>query len=358
MCTRQLDSEPLKDKSAATVNAAFEKMLDIPENGQQVRLTTDRGKEFSSIDGLRGIVHITKDPSSKNSIAVIDRTILTVKKDIAADIADEGGYWNEKLDGATKAFNARPNSYSTVPPDDVLDNKVADFKILQKNANFFDINNNQTIARQKLLKESGAFRIYTPNPRSFNQQYSDEAYKLKKIVNDKVYNASGKSFLLKNVLAVPKGSSSSVGKLTDSTIPRKTRFAERSLDIVSMITEQGGQMSLAVFEKSIRQGQGEGLIKLLRRNNMTIRGFLRLYPELFTVRQGVVKIKGQAQEPAPPPPAPPPPAPPPPAPPPARRRLTVIGDDAANTRVEDALRKQKNAEQFLAIRRVYGSTPM
>ena len=57
MCTRQLDSEPLKDKSAATVNAAFEKMLDIPENGQQVRLTTDRGKEFSSIDGLRGIVH-------------------------------------------------------------------------------------------------------------------------------------------------------------------------------------------------------------------------------------------------------------------------------------------------------------
>ena len=77
---------------------------------------------------------ITKDPSSKNSIAVIDRTILTVKKDIAADIADEGGYWNEKLDGATKAFNARPNSYSIVPPDDVLDNKVADFKILQKNA--------------------------------------------------------------------------------------------------------------------------------------------------------------------------------------------------------------------------------
>ena len=76
---------------------------------------------------------ITKDPSSKNSIAVIDRTILTVKNDIAADIADDGGYWNEKLDGATKAFNARPNSYSTVPPDDVLESKVADFKILQKN---------------------------------------------------------------------------------------------------------------------------------------------------------------------------------------------------------------------------------
>ena len=147
---------------------------------------------------------------------------------------------------------------------------------------------------------------------------------------------------------MPKGSTPSVGKLTDNTIPRKTRFAERSLDIVAMLTENGGQMSLSVFEKSIRAGQGEGIVKLLRRNNMTIRGFLRLYPELFTVRQGVVKVKGQAPEPEPPPPSPPP----------ARRRLTVIGDDAANTRVEDALRKQKNAEQFLAIRRVYGSTPM
>ncbi len=355
--TRQIDTQALKDKSSATVNEAFKEMLDQPANGKSVRITTDQGKEFSKLDKLMpGVIHTTKDTSAKNSIAVIDRTIQGFKRDIAMSIADEGGRWDSHYKDAEKAFNQKPNSHTIVPPDDVLENGVADFKVLQKSAKAFDINNNLTISRQKLLKDQGAFRIYTPNPRSFNQSFSDTVFNLKKIVNDKVFNTSGKSFLLQNVLAVPKGSTAAVGKLTDNTIPRKARFAERSLDIVNLLTEQGGQMSLVQFERLIRQGQGEGLIKVLRRNNMTIRGFLKLYPELFTVRLGVVKLKGQPAPPEPPPPEPPAPPPPPAAP--ARRRLTVIGDDAANSRVADALRKQKNAEKFLAIRRVYGSTPI
>ena len=140
--TRQIDTQPLKDKSSATVNAAVKKMLDTPADGTNVKITTDQGREFANLEAALPddkLIHVTKQPNDKNAIAVVDRTIQTVKKkDIAADIADDGGYWDEKLDGATKAFNARPNSYSTVPPDDVLGNKVADFKILQKNAKFVD----------------------------------------------------------------------------------------------------------------------------------------------------------------------------------------------------------------------------
>ena len=71
-------------------------------------------------------------------------------------------------------------------------------------------------------------------------------------------------------------------------------------------------MTLVAFESAIRGGDAENLIKLLRRNNITIRGFLRIYPELFVVRNGVVKLKTQAVEPAPEP-VPEPPPPPPPA---------------------------------------------
>jgi hypothetical protein len=42
--TRQIDTEPLKDKSAATVNAAAKKMLDQPADGKSVKITTDMGK--------------------------------------------------------------------------------------------------------------------------------------------------------------------------------------------------------------------------------------------------------------------------------------------------------------------------
>ena len=70
-------------------------------------------------------------------------------------------------------------------------------------------------------------------------------------------------------------------------------------------------MTLVAFESAIRGGGAENLIKLLRRNSITIRGFLRIYPELFVVRNGVVKLKTQAVAPEPPPAPPAPPAPPP-----------------------------------------------
>ena len=80
-----------------------------------------------------------------------------MKKYIAAEIADEGGRWDEHIGGITKAYNSRPNSYSTVPPDDVLDNKVADFKILQKNAKFFDINNKPNHSTSKAADGISSF---------------------------------------------------------------------------------------------------------------------------------------------------------------------------------------------------------
>jgi hypothetical protein len=119
--------------------------------------------------------------------------------------------------------------------------------------------------------------------------------------------------------------------------------------VVEMLANRGSQMTLVEFEKAIRGGDAENLIKLLRRNNITIRGFLKIFPELFIVRNGTVKLRTQAAAPEPeqavpePEPAAPPPAPPPP--PPARRRLTLVGDDAADTRLTEALRLQGRLEE-------------
>ena len=79
--TRQIDTQPLKDKSASTVNAAFKEMLDTPANGKSVKITTDAGKEFSSIDEVvPGVIHAAKQPDDRNAISVIDRSIQTLKK--------------------------------------------------------------------------------------------------------------------------------------------------------------------------------------------------------------------------------------------------------------------------------------
>ena len=223
---------------------------------------------------------MAKQPSDKNAIAVIDRGIKTIKQDIAADIADEGGKWDEKLNDVTNSYNDRPHSQTIVPPGEVSENRVAQFKLLQRNAQNFVVNRSQTIAKQTQLREAGAFRVSEPNARSFNPQWSDKAFNLKSVKGDQVTNASGKSFLLKHTQAVPRGSTEPVGRLTDATIPRKARYQERANDVVDMLAGRGSQMTLVAFESAVRGGDAENVIKLLRRNNITIRGFLRIYPEL------------------------------------------------------------------------------
>ncbi|CAE8640671.1 unnamed protein product [Polarella glacialis] len=117
---------------------------------------------------MPGLVHVAKQPNDKNAIAVIDRCIQTLKKDISADIADEGGHWDQKIEAVTKSYNDRPHSQTIVPPNDMTDSRFAQFKLLQKSAANFVVNRSQTIAKQSQLREAGAFKVSEPSPRSFN----------------------------------------------------------------------------------------------------------------------------------------------------------------------------------------------
>ena len=49
-------------------------------------------------------------------------------------------------------------------------------------------------------------------------------------------------------------------------------------------------MLVSDLERQIRRGL-LGLLKVFRKNNITIRGFLKLYKERFTMRSGTVTVK-------------------------------------------------------------------
>ena len=49
-------------------------------------------------------------------------------------------------------------------------------------------------------------------------------------------------------------------------------------------------MLVSNLERQIRRGL-LGLLKVFRRNNITIKGFLKLYSERFTMRNGTVTLK-------------------------------------------------------------------
>ena len=108
--------------------------------------------------------------------------------------------------------------------------------------------------------------------------------------DDVVRNRGEGTFLLKQVQPVVPESAKSAGRLSEKSIPRRIRLQERAAEVEEHIRAAGGRMLVTNLERHIRRGL-LGLLKVFRRNNITIRGFLRLYSDRFTTRSGYVTVK-------------------------------------------------------------------
>ena len=203
----------------------------------------------------------------------------TVKKDMAADIADgDAANWVEALGPAVEAHNERPDSTTYVAPSAVEETPVADFRILQDNARKFSFNRNAQQRKKVALQEAGAFRAPTKNTRSFEPQYGDVQVlggRRRDDPPDKVRNQGRGEFLLKMIQPVPRGSLNAAGRLTDKNLPRKIRLQERAKDLEAYISDIGGQIALNSLERILRRGEVDNLYQNMRKNQITIRGFLR-----------------------------------------------------------------------------------
>jgi hypothetical protein len=98
-------------------------------------------------------------------------------------------------------------------------------------------------------------------------------------------------------------------------------------------------MQVTDLERQVRRGL-LGLLEVFRRNNITIRGFLRLYPERFQTRSGQVSVKDSV-EPAPAP-----------TPTPESFAEQIARTDARNAMLKEA-RKQASKERLKGLSAVY-----
>ena len=242
-------------------------------------ITTDAGREFSKLDEV-GIPAeaIHRDKKGKNDISVIDRAMQTVKQDSAAAVADgDANNWVEALPMAIDAHNKRPHSAVYGAPENVEVIPEQDFRVLQDNARKGLLNRNSQISKSSSLSEAAAFRAPLPSKRSFEPRYGDVQLLGKQRrgdPNDMVRNRGEGTYLLKEIQAVVPGSVNSAGRLTEKSLPRKLRLQERAAEIEEHIRERGGSMEVSVLEREIRRGL-LGLLKVFRRNRITIKGFLK-----------------------------------------------------------------------------------
>ncbi len=307
--TREVRAKPLPNKTPSAVNEATQELIpELVDGKQDYSITTDKGREWSNLDAAIPGQAIHREKQSMNDISVLDRAMQTLKKDMAGDVADgSASNWVEALPEAVEAHNSRPHAAVYGPPEKVEENGVQDFKVLQSNAQKFLFNRNAQQRKKNALSEAGAFRAPTKNRRSFEPQYGNVQMlgaRKRDDPPDKVRNTGTGQFLLKEVQAVPRGSIDAAGRLTDKNLPRKIRLQERAKDLEAYISDIGGQIQLNSLERTLRRGGVDDLYKTMRKNNITIKGFLKLYSDIFKVNRGLVTLRlAQADPPPQPEPA-------------------------------------------------------
>ena len=187
------------------------------------------------------------------------------------------------------------------PPETVEERPEQDFRVLQDNARKGLLNRSSQLSMSKTLIAAGAFRAPLPSKRSFEPRYGEVQLLGKPRGGDGngvVRNRGTGTYNLKEVQAVVPESGKIAGRLTKKSIPRKLRLQERAAEVEEHIRAAWGRMEVTLLERQIRRGL-LGLLKVFRRNNITIRGFLRLYPERWRVRSGYVTVKDAVDAPAP-----------------------------------------------------------
>ena len=209
--TREAAVEPLQNKNAETVGRATKRAAkELTGDDGNFVVTTDLGNEFATLDRElpENAVHRTKRPEDRNAVAVVDRGIQTLKKDLATRVARKGGQWSDHFQQTASAYNARPHETVHGAPEDVEKQPATEFRVLQDNADKFQHNKDLTERRVK----------------AFNPQYGD-VQQLGAVDSMTVRSTEGRETLLKLALPAPQGSGNAAGRLT-----RRRPAAVRQLD--------------------------------------------------------------------------------------------------------------------------------
>ena len=144
--TRKVAIEPVKTKNSSIVRGAMRNILrelDADEDDGERRpalIRTDKGNEFASLNGEKDI-HQARDVRDTNGLAVVDRAIKTIKRDLAAEVGKKKGTkWGDIAEKVMQDHNEKPNPAVFGARENVTKNHAQEFKALQQNAGNYSLN--------------------------------------------------------------------------------------------------------------------------------------------------------------------------------------------------------------------------
>jgi hypothetical protein len=184
------------------------------------RLDTDGGLEFSGVFTRfleeKNIWHHVKDKQDIHGLAPIDSLSGNLKRAIFRRVvAEHDPDWAANLQKTVDGYNATVHSgLQGRSPDEVPHDQELDFALHRFNAEA-DMHNADVIhARDKKLKDLGAFRVQEPFrtfARSYQAKYGGAVHNVASVEHGIVTDGSGNEYKSKYLLPVPEGSASIAG---------------------------------------------------------------------------------------------------------------------------------------------------
>jgi len=349
--TREARAIAIPEKTPQVVNAVLGPMIqELTDNRKDFVISSDAGPEYSRIGAILPEQAAHRQKVGANDLSIVDRAMQTVKRDLGAVAARKGGDWDKNLPGVVQAYNSRDHEAVFGAPEDVELVPEQEFYVLKANADKFMQNRAQAERKMASIKETKTIRPPVDRGgRSFNPSYGDPA-KVRRVESDFATTTSGKQFATKTVQAVPEGSTRAAGRLTDPTFVRQNRLQPDADRLEAHLIEGGGSMKVADLERQIRQNVVlPSLKRALTRARMTLRSFLRVYPQMFRLARGTVSVVNAPPAAAPAAPAPPPPPPPPETAEERRIRMDRQFEESQRLREEqDRAREQRQRERQAA----------
>jgi hypothetical protein len=287
--TRESRAFAIQEKTPQVVNAVLRPMLENLTNGRKdYSITSDGGGEFARIGEILPAEAVHRQKQAANDISVLDRQMQTIKRDLAAVAARMGGDWDTRLSKVIQAYNARDHEAVFGPPEDVELVPEQEFYVLKANADKFAQNRAQSHRQMASIRESETIRPPVDRGgRSFNPSYGDPVA-IRSVTSGYVTTANGDRYVTKTVQAVPRDSIAAVGRLTDPALARRQRL-QPDADRLEEYLIQSGPMRFSELERQIRVNRALPSVKrALTRARMTLRSFLRAFPQVFQVTRGMV----------------------------------------------------------------------
>jgi hypothetical protein len=305
--TRKLAVEPLKNKSAQEVYNQTADILEQLHAKDNAVITTDAGKEWSQVSREYSdhVIHRTGDVRDANKTAVVDAGIKAIKRDLASEVGKEKGRRRaDFIDKVVDDLNEKPNPAVFGPPNKVTENPIQQFKVLQRNANNFALDNKNAKRMMDQVHDAGAFKAPADNGgRSFkptfgptiplegmNSQYVWGKGHLASIMRGEGGHAH--EYLLKQVRpAYGNGKFES----TLTTDPKNTKFnakaqnllKNQALQLENLILKEGSVPADDLLKKIT------GLKKLVNKyKNLTETNWIeKTFKKKFVVESGQVKLR-------------------------------------------------------------------